>query len=169
MSGAVTGPGAAIIDGGMLGLLFSTDENVDFVGTTGRLELAHASSFNEAVIGFATTGGTSLDLDDIDFIDPSEATFQGTATRGTLTVSDGAHTARIQMRGDYLGTNFVASSDGHGGTIVVAQSGGEPMAPVHTFISAMAGFGAPAAHVIHSGGMGPQPEARLASPRTEMA
>ena len=169
VSGAVTGPGAAIIDGGMLGFLFSTNENVDFIGTTGRLELAHASSFDEAVIGFATTGGTSLDLDDIHFIDPAEATYQGTATRGTLTVSDGVHIARIQMRGDYLGSTFVASSDGHGGTIVVAQGGGEPMAPVHAFIGAMAGFGAPAAHAIHSGGMGPQPEARLALPRTQMA
>jgi hypothetical protein len=38
---------------------------------------------------------------------------------GTLTVTDGSHTANIALLGNYLASTFVASSDGHGGTNVV--------------------------------------------------
>jgi hypothetical protein len=37
---------------------------------------------------------------------------------GVLTVTDGTHTAKIKLRGDYLGSIFTLSSDGHGGTLV---------------------------------------------------
>src|SRR4029077_1948201 len=38
---------------------------------------------------------------------------------GTLTVSDGTHTAKITLLGDYSLSTFTPSSDGHGGTSVV--------------------------------------------------
>jgi hypothetical protein len=34
-------------------------------------------------------------------------------------VTDGTHTARIALLGNYLNSTFVASNDGHGGTAVV--------------------------------------------------
>jgi hypothetical protein len=37
---------------------------------------------------------------------------------GTLTVTDGVHTANILLLGDYAANTFAAASDGHGGTIV---------------------------------------------------
>ena len=38
---------------------------------------------------------------------------------GILSVSDALHTANIALLGNYLASTFVASSDGHGGTVVV--------------------------------------------------
>ena len=59
-----------------------------------------------------------LDLVDIGFVNANEATFSGTATGGTLSVTDGTHIAKIALLGNYLASTFVAQSDGHGGTIV---------------------------------------------------
>ena len=44
------------------------------------------------------------------------------ATSGTLTVTDGVHTASIQLLGQYMASEFVAASDGHGGTIITFTS-----------------------------------------------
>ena len=60
--------------------------------------------------------------------------YSGNNSPGTLTVSDGIHTASIALRGNYSLANFTASSDGHGGTSVVDpplsadQSGSLPSA-----------------------------------------
>ena len=43
----------------------------------------------------------------------------------SLTVTDGTHTANIALLGNYLASTFVASSDGHGGTLVVDPPGGQ--------------------------------------------
>jgi hypothetical protein len=139
------------VNGGTLEVFFSLDENVDFTGATGRLQLAQSASYDRKIIGFSATGGTSLDLTDIGFVSASEATFAGTSTRGLLTVGDGTHTARIRLVGDYLGATFVASSDGDGGVIVSAQAGETPASRTQTFVTAMAAFGAPSGHALHAG------------------
>ena len=41
---------------------------------------------------------------------------------GTLTVSDGLHTASIQLLGDYTASEFAAASDGNGGTLITFTS-----------------------------------------------
>ncbi|WP_291736527.1 hypothetical protein, partial [Bradyrhizobium sp.] len=46
-------------------------------------------------------------------------TFSGNTTRGTLTVTDGTVTASVALLGNYMASTFTASSDGHGGTLVV--------------------------------------------------
>ncbi len=65
------------------------------------------------------TAQDKLDLRDINFatavITPS---FTNT-TSGTLTVTDGAHTAHILLLGNYMASIFTASNDGHGGTSIV--------------------------------------------------
>ncbi|MEO8926002.1 MAG: hypothetical protein ABI306_02455, partial [Caulobacteraceae bacterium] len=63
-------------------------------------------------------------------------TFSGTATSGTLTVTDGTHTAHITLIGDYRSSTFTASSDGHGGVTI------HDPAPAQRFIAAAAGLGA---------------------------
>ena len=45
--------------------------------------------------------------------------YSGNGSPGALTVSDGTHTANIAILGNYSLANFIASSDGHGGTSVV--------------------------------------------------
>ena len=101
-----------------------------------------------AISGFSASGGTSLDLADIGFAHTGQATFSGTSSSGVLTVADGTHTAHIRLNGDYLGSTFTASSDGHGGTIVVA--GPPPLA----MVSAMAMLGVSAAPHIPAGETG---------------
>ena len=72
-------------------------------------------------------------------------TLSGTAKGGVLTVSDGTHTALIDLKGDYLGATFTAASDGHGGTVVTATTPGLP-----AFVAAMAAMGGPGAGLAHA-------------------
>ena len=120
------------------------------------------------------TGSTALDLRDIGFVSGSEATFSGTAAGGVLTVTDGKHTAKIAFTGDYLGSSWVASSDGAGGVIVVdpapppaPSSPARPSPPA--FISAMAAMGAGGAALrwaIAEGWREPSPT--MAAPRLQI-
>ena len=45
-------------------------------------------------------------------------------TSGTLTVSDGVHTAHVTLLGQYVTAQFTSATDGHGGTLI-----GDP--PIH--------------------------------------
>ena len=86
-----------------------------------------------------------------------------------LAVTDGTNTAHITLKGDYLGVNFVASSDGAGGTDVIAQAGGAappPRASPHGLVSAMAQLGARPISARTSGDAPPMREAMLLSPRS---
>ncbi|MGI9169287.1 MAG: beta strand repeat-containing protein, partial [Caulobacteraceae bacterium] len=117
--GAVSGTGHATLYGGTLDFTSDFSQRVIFAGASGVLELARSQSFTGAVFGFSHTGGTAFDLLDIAFGGSTQATFAGNANAGVLTITDGTHTARIDLRGDYLGDVFTATSDGHGGTRVV--------------------------------------------------
>jgi hypothetical protein len=64
------------------------------------------------------TGKDTIDFADIDPTKVQPPSFSGDSTGGTLTVSDGAHSANIALLGNYMASVFVASSDGHGGTAV---------------------------------------------------
>jgi hypothetical protein len=125
------------------------DQAVTFTGS-GALDLGQSRMFTQTVTGFSTRGKTTLDLEDIRFVDAGEATFSGTASGGVLNVTDGAHTAHITLKGDYRGVTFVASKDGAGRTQVVAQKAMAFAAPVDAFISAMAGLGSPGGQAIHT-------------------
>jgi hypothetical protein len=106
------------------------------------LELAKSQTYTGQVTGLAVAGTSSLDLLDIAFASgTTTATFSGTTTSGTLTVTDGTHTSKITLIGNYLGHTFTTSSDGHGGTTVV-----DPPAPgsgghIMPLVNAIAGFG----------------------------
>jgi hypothetical protein len=159
LNGAITGSGDALIYGGTLNFTSSFSQNVGFKALTGVLELAQSQSFAGTVYGFSKTGGTSLDLRDIAFGGSTTATYSGTTTSGVLTVTDGAHTAHINLSGDYLASTFTASSDGKGGTSVIdpPKGAGAPAAASllqiappspHGFIAAMANLGASPANLI---------------------
>jgi hypothetical protein len=126
VTGAVTGAGTGVIGTGTLDLLSTFSENVTFTaGSTGTLELAHAQAYAGKVTGLTTVN--ALDLGDIVFTSGvTKATFSGTATAGTLTVTDGTHLAKIALVGDYLSSTFTVSSDSHGGTHVVDPQGAGP-------------------------------------------
>jgi large repetitive protein len=131
---AVTGAGSARIYSGEIVAAGAFKENVAFDGASGTLVLTQA--YAGKITGFSHTGSTSFDLREIGFVSAAEATFSGTTAGGTLTVTDGTHTAKIALVGDYTGAAFVAASDGHGGTTVIDPA-------VHAFIAASAATGAP--------------------------
>ena len=107
VDGAVSGAGIAKVAGATLDFASAFSENVTFVGGTGVLELARSQSYGGRVAGFSKTGGTTFDLRDIGFIaGKTQATYSGTTASGTLTVTEGAHTAHIRLAGDYLGSTF---------------------------------------------------------------
>lgn len=151
LQASVTGAGKVAIAAGTLAITNMTAaEAVAFTGKTGTLELDQSQTFTGAVSGISKGGRTRLDLRDIGFVSPGEATFSGNANSGVLTVSDGTHTARITLTGNYTGATFTAVGDGHGGVNVAAMptpgAAPPPSGATHAFIAAMAGFGACAAN-----------------------
>ena len=168
--GAVTGAGAASVNGGLLDFAASFNQNVTFTGASGELELAKSQSYTATIAGFSKSGGTSLDLGDIGFVGAGEATFKGSKTGGVLTVTDGTHTAHINLTGDYTGSTFVAASDGHGGTLVVdSKSKSAAPPPPPAFVAAMAAIGCGGARleVGDAGRFGASP--MLLAPRAQLA
>ena len=92
-------------------------QSVTFAGTTGTLKLQDAVLFTGLISGLA--GADAIDLSGFAYGANVTATYLGNTTGGTLTVTDGAKTARIALSGDYLSSTWTLSSDGKGGTTVV--------------------------------------------------
>jgi len=159
---AVTGAGTARIADGILDAAGAFSENVAFTGTTGKLELADSQGYLGSVTGFSHAGTTSLDLRDIAFASGTKATFTGGSSGGTLTVTDGAHTAKIKLIGNYVGTTFAASADGSGGTTITDSNS---PAAVHAFVAAMAATGGAAGSSFTPTQSAPQPQTVLTQPR----
>ena len=163
VTGAVTGAGTAEVENaGTLILEGAFNEDVTFAaGSTGALELGDSKGYTSGEItGFSKTGANALDLLDIPFVSgTTKAVYSGTATSGVLTVTEGANVAKITLEGDYIGSTFTVSA-GPGGTGTKVVDPSAPPAPTHvaaplsphTFIAAMAGFGAPAAGAVALGG-----------------
>jgi probable HAF family extracellular repeat protein len=101
---------------------------VMFSGSTGTLILDDPAGFSGTVAGLS--GQDTIDLRDIHFSAREIPTYDGTSSGGTLTVTNGIHSAHITLSGDYLGARFVASGDGHGGTSVIES----PMPAHHQMI-----------------------------------
>ena len=163
-SRAVKGSGHAVIDGGALRFLAAFDQNVTFMGAGGVLGLTYSRFYASLISGFATTGADALDLTDIGFTGPSEATFSGTVSGGVLTVADGTHTAHIQLHGNYRGVTFIAANDGQGGTLVTDTTA-QSRAAVYAFVAAMAGHVDEAATAITTAALDTPRLILMASPR----
>ena len=75
--------------------------------------------FSGTIFGFADDDG--IDLTNIAFSNATTLTYAANAgdTGGILTVTSGTQSAEISFSGHYVVGNFTASSDGHGGTLIV--------------------------------------------------
>jgi large repetitive protein len=91
---------------------------ITFAGATGTLKIDNSAGFSGQISGQLATGDV-IDLADITSGPAATIGYSGNNSPGTLTVSDGTHTASIALLGNYSLANFTASSDGHGGTSVV--------------------------------------------------
>jgi hypothetical protein len=89
-----------------------------FGGSTGTLIIDHSDQFHGTIGGQLTTTDV-IDFKDITAGSNASLAYSGNNSAGTLTVSDGIHTANVALLGTYSLANFTASSDGHGGTSVV--------------------------------------------------
>ena len=106
-----------IADGATVELSSAYAGAVTFAGSTGTLQLDNSSSFSGTVAGM--TGQDTIDFADINFTKVQTPSYSGNSSGGTLTVTDGTHSANIALLGNYLASSFVTSSDGHGGTNIV--------------------------------------------------
>ena len=110
-------PVVTIAEGASAEIAGASAQSVAFDGTTGTLKLDASLDFTGEISGLA--GSDAIDLADVNYGVQTQVTFLGNATGGTLTISDGVHTANIALQGDYRSSTWTLSSDGHGGTVVV--------------------------------------------------
>jgi Tryptophan-rich Synechocystis species C-terminal domain len=119
--GGVTLAGNAPIEIGTGATLILAEPNsasVIFASASGTLQLAQPSTFTGQISNFAgngtLTGSDHIDLQGINYV-----TVQDSYTAGALTVTDGTHTATLNFNGSYVLANFILSSDGSGGTLII--------------------------------------------------
>jgi hypothetical protein len=94
-------------------------EKITFAtGSAGTLVLDQATQFSGDISGFAT--GDCIDLKNIAFNAHTTLGYSqnSAGTGGTLSIGHGSHIANIALLGNYMASSFVASSDGHGGTLI---------------------------------------------------
>jgi hypothetical protein len=167
VTGVVSGAGTVRISGGTADFGSILTENVTFVGaTTTVLALARSRNYTGQITGFSKTGASSLDLQDINFA-TATVSYSGTTTSGTLTVTDGTHTARIKLIGNYTaaaGTVFTLSKDAGTGTMVTDPTVIASRPAATALAGAIATFGAGGGSIL--AGVPPQapPDLMLAHP-----
>src|SRR6202011_1055153 len=85
----------------------------------GILQLDASQLFSGTISGFGKP--EYLDLSDIAFNSATTTVAfaeAGNNLSGTLTVSDGLHTANLTLLGQYTTAQFTKATDGHGGTLI---------------------------------------------------
>jgi hypothetical protein len=87
-------------------------------GETGMLKLDSSRSFTGTVAGLAS--GDFIDLADINLGAGTKLGYTANTgnTGGTLSVTDGTHTANLQLLGNYSAASFAASNDGTGHVLI---------------------------------------------------
>jgi regulation of enolase protein 1 (concanavalin A-like superfamily) len=118
--GNVSGTGSALIDGEAsleLGGRFSGNITLD-PGAHATVKIDHAVDFSGTVAGL--NGNDVLDLADLAFGSNTTLGYAANSnnTGGTMTVTDGTHTANIALLGQYMAASFSTSADGFGGTLI---------------------------------------------------
>ncbi|MBR1206741.1 MULTISPECIES: hypothetical protein [unclassified Bradyrhizobium] len=110
---------STIAPGQTLDLPSASAADLYFASDGGTLKLDNSQTFTGTVAGM--TGRDAIDFADIAFSKAVVPGYSGDSTGGTLSLTDGTHAANIALLGNYIASTFVASSDGHGGTLVVNQ------------------------------------------------
>jgi hypothetical protein len=143
VDGAVSA-GGATIDGGTAIFESSVEGNgagVDFGKAGGELVLAKAEAFTSPIVGFSTTGASSLDLEDVGFAGAGEATFSAnTNGTGVLTIVGTNRTVQIELDGLSQGVTFTAASADGGAASIITASTSVDVARLARFVQATAGF-----------------------------
>ncbi|MGK0246721.1 MAG: hypothetical protein ACI9HH_005393, partial [Pseudomonadota bacterium] len=120
-SSAFTISDPSIIPAGQtLELASASAAQISFASDTGTLRLDDPAGFSGTVAGMS--GADAIDLANINFAAGQTVGFAGNSAGGSVTVSDGIHTASIALLGNYMASTFVAASDGHGGTAITVHS-----------------------------------------------
>lgn len=89
-------------------------QKVLFSGQGGRLRIDSANQFAASVSGF--TGSDVINLATIATGAGTTVSFSGNTTQGTVKVTDGTHTASINLFGQYVAAGFHLAADAHGGS-----------------------------------------------------
>ena len=94
----------------------------------GTDSLIGAASYGDTFLGTSTGfagdairtfgGSDTIDITNILYSTLKPLTYTGTGTSGKLGVSDGTHSVALTMVGSYTVSSFVASTDGHNGTLI---------------------------------------------------
>jgi autotransporter passenger strand-loop-strand repeat protein len=107
---------------------------ITFTNSGGILQLDASQSFQGLIAGFASPSGVleEIDLVDITFGKTTKVSFKEAQDKlsGTLTVTDGTHTANLTLLGQYSAHDFTLASDGGTGTMITdpaASNGGHPV------------------------------------------
>jgi autotransporter passenger strand-loop-strand repeat protein len=132
---------ATIVDSGGYEYVAASGEANGATISGGEVELTSGATVGGTAVTFATSGGGVLRLDDSlhfggliagfgqpDLLDLSDIAFgsathvsfveAGSNTSGTLSITDGVHTANLTLLGQYVTAQFTSAGDGHGGTEV---------------------------------------------------
>nr|WP_162093067.1 AIDA repeat-containing protein [Bradyrhizobium sp. ORS 278] len=109
---------SAVVAGGMLEVMSGGSASGITLSSGGTLKLDTSVSYGATISGFGLPD--HLDLADISFGSSTTLSFAEAANNqsGTLTVSDGVHTAHLVLAGQYTTSRFTMASDGQGGTLV---------------------------------------------------
>jgi hypothetical protein len=120
LEGNVSGNGSALISGSAnFEFAAAAAENTTFApGSTGILVLDHSFDFSGMVSGM--TASNHLDLLDINFGTGTTLNYTAKAdgSGGTLSVTDGAHTANIALEGHFAPAGFEVGVDHGKGTLI---------------------------------------------------
>ena len=93
--------------------------NVTFdAGATGTLKLVNSFDFSGIVSGF--NADDHMDLVDVAFGAGTSVSYAANqeGTGGTLSVTDGVHTANVALLGQYSADGFTAEADATSGTLL---------------------------------------------------
>ena len=117
----IAGTGSFVVrNGGRLEFGAADSENVRFAaGSTGTLKIDHSltAPFTGTIAGL--TKNDSVDLADLTWVKGQmHATFSGNTAGGVLTVTDGSHSVKLNLSGNYTTSTWALSRDGSGGTAV---------------------------------------------------
>jgi hypothetical protein len=111
-----------------LELAAANAEAVTFTGSGGTLILDGSASAGQASSSTGTVAGLGgqnvIDLPGIAFDAQTTVGYSANSNQagGTLTVTDGTHTANIALLGNYMASTFTMAGDRGGGTMVVAEA-----------------------------------------------
>jgi probable HAF family extracellular repeat protein len=113
LTSSITIPAGAILD-----LTSAYSGTVNYASSTGTLKIETSSGFTGTIAGQLATTDV-IDLADVSYASLQTPTYSGNNSPGTLTVSDGTHTAHLAFSGNYSTASFQTSNDGKGGTNVI--------------------------------------------------